>query len=324
MANNDELKILECLQCFTDAWSKDGALFDECLDDEPLLYFSMFGYGFTRDMLRYWFKPSDELTIKIVNHATLIQGITASQYATIIGLYLNEKGPFPRHLAFGGSFVNKLINKEGRWLLKEVRFDLQSEDKVSTTRLSKEGLIYRAPGYGDMSFVKGWKTIDDRIGHNNSDWPNNGFRTVSPEYDTPWYCVKNPDNRLNDEEAIKEKLYKYCYAFDFATFHLICDDLTDDCYLKVEEPEFHNARDSIGYLKQLRKTMSRSQTNVIFDEICIDGDRATAVANRIAPDLKNVRYPSGDLNEWIHGRYKVEYRKNQGNWQISSLVYEEA
>lgn len=316
---NDEIKIRECLEKFVEGWSGKYDLLDECIVKEPYVEMSMFGHLYSVDLLKSFLpiKKGNTLDIQLINYSAVVQGNEARQYATVIGLFKNEK----THLAFGGTLVTKVIKENEQWLLNMIRFDLQCEDSVGKTSLSKEGMLYRAPGFGDKTIIANWKVIDDRIGHNMSALPNMGKRMISPEYDTPWYVIKEQENIENDETQIKNLLYKYCYGFDLATFPLVRDILCDDIQLKVEEETFTNKRDVIGYLKLLRKVKPRSFHSVIFDNLEIDDNTATVKAYRISPDLRTTLKVSNDLTQWIDGYYVYTAVKKENQWYIQDLNY---
>lgn len=322
---NEELKIQKCLEKFIDGWCNNIDLIDDCIDLEPLIYIRMFGHCSNTQFLKNWLSyravPTSKLEMKIYNYKVLIKESTAYQYATVLGAF-KEDGMYPKHLAFGGTFVNKVVKVNDDWKLNTIRFDLQCEDSVSTTTLSKEGLMYRAPGYGQLRFIQNWLKIDDRIGHNMTKIANTAPTMISAEYDNPWYLIPDPDNLGNDEDQVKELLYKYCFAFDHVTFHLISDVFADNIKFRIEDEIWYNNRDAIGYLKLLRKVRPRPHHSIVFDEVKINGNEAEVVASRIAPDLRPTKFLSDPISDWTDGFFKYKAIKKDSKWQITEFVYD--
>ncbi len=320
---SEEKKILDVLQHLVNVWEGSEDDISVCVSDEPFIYMSMFSNMYSGSDLKAAFrKPAGtDLKISIFNHAAVVKGNRASQYATVIGLFTKPDVPY-MHLAFGGTFVNELNRTDNTWKLSVIRFNLQLEDSVAECRLTREGMIWRAPGYGNRSFISGWKTIDDRIGHNMADLPNMGGRMISPDYDTPWYKIKDRDEELSDEQQISELLYRFTCGFDLATFHLLSEAFADDVFLKLTDEEFSGRRDVLGYLKMLRKSTPRAHNSVIVDSLDIQDDTAVLKATRIAPDLRNLRYVSEDFRQWKDGTFTLEACRNHGKWTVKKLTYE--
>lgn len=320
---NESNEILKPLQTFIDFWCRKEKNLDGCLVDEPFVEANIFGYLYSKEDIERLFNPlTYDLNIKIYNHVATKKEDNAYQYASIIGLFKDKEQA--KHLAFGGTFANKLIKDDGEWMLKDIKFNLQFSDDVGKTYLNKDGLIYRSPGYGDKSFIKNWMAIDDRIGHNMLPLPNMGERMISPDYDTPWYIVKDSDLKLTQEEQVKELLYKFAYNFDLAAFHAMSEVFTEDVSFKWYEEKFNNRRDTIGYLKMLKKSTPRAHDSFDIKEVKINESKASLVANKISPDLRNLRKVSNDFNQWIDGTFYLDCIKEDGKWKIKKMEYKEA
>ncbi len=317
------LEIREKLEQLLKAWEGDLAQLDSCVDEEPYAYFSTFGIGYTKGDLVRWFsmrgKPA-ALSLRIINDAVQVKEDHAVQFANVIGIF-KDNAVYQKHLAFGGTFVNKLEQTEQGWILREIRFDLRCEDSVGRTSLSKQGMLYRETGFGQPAFISGWKKIDDRVGHNMSAIPGMGDRMISPTYDTPWYVIPESDYIPDDETQIKELLYKYCYGYDFATFPLIRDIMAEDIRFTCPETEWDNRRETIGFLKMHRKINPRSFHAVIVDEVEIHGEEAKVTARRISPDLRTMRYICDELEQWVEGVYQYKAIKQESGWVIKEMAY---
>ena len=318
--NNESAQILKPLEKFVDFSCGKEKNLDNCIVDEPFVSANIFGYLYCKEDIKMFFNTGNaKLKIKIYNHVENKKENVAYQYATIIGLFSDDSS----HLAFGGTFVNKLIKEDIGWMLKDIKFNLQFSDDIGKTHLNKNGLIFRSSGYGNKAFIKKWKTIDDRIGHNMSELPNMGERMISPDFDTPWYIIKKSDLELSDEEQIKELVYKFAYSFDLATFHGTSEIFTDDVKFRWYDVEFDNKRDTIGYLKLLKKSTPRSHNSFDIKDIKIDGQKAFLSANKIAPDLRNLRNVSSDFNQWISGAFNISFVKESNKWKINMMIYKE-
>lgn len=322
---NTEQEIQTVLENFLKAWEGDTDRLETCLSAEPYAYFSNLGVAYTTDEIRGWFTVAERcLKLSVVNHVVWKEGDKAYEYATVTGLFQKED-IVSRHLAFAGSFVNELVHENHEWKLKVIRFDLQCEDSVERTTLSREGMLYRAPGYGDAQFIRNWMKIDDRIGHNMTAIPGAGSRMISPDYDTPWYKTKHMAGET-DMDKVKELLYMYCYAFDFATFPLLRGVFRESStYVYSAENENINwtdRRDIIGFLKMYRKVNPRAHHSVVFREVLIRGNEAVVKAERIAPELRTSAHVTGDMERWVYGTYHYKAVKEEGNWQITEFSYD--
>ena len=314
---NQKENIKTCLQNFLDACVNNNQKIQNYVIEEPTIEMNIFGYMYSVELFTMFIQERNDLSIQIVNHAVVENGNEATQYATIIGLF--KKGN--KHLSFGGTFTNKLVFN-GEWRLSIIRFELQCEDSIGKTYLSKEGMLYRQPGYGTKSFISNWKTIDDRIGHNMSALDNMGPRIIAPEYDTPWYILEN-NCQESAEEKVKDLLYKYCYGFDLATFPVIRDSFDDNVQLNIDGQSFTNKRDAIAFLKMLRKVTPRSFHSAIFEHINVDGNMAYAKASRIAPDLRTKKdVQENNLEQWIDGYYELKAIKENDAWKMTELSYQ--
>lgn len=321
MSVNKEMQTV--LEDFLKAWEGDVQRLDSCLSEEPYAYFSNLGVAYTRDEIRNWCAGKEKgLKLHIMNHVTWEEQGKGYEYATVIGLFAKE-AVVPRHLAFAGTFVNELVCEKDEWKLRVIRFDLQCEDSVAETTLSREGILYRAPGYGDVQFISNWKKIDDRIGHNMTAIPGAGQRMISPDYDTPWYKAGHMAAE-NDAEKVKELLYMYCYAFDLATFPLLRDVFDESVKYSnaYADVEWTNRRDTIGFLKMYRKVTPRAHHSVMFEEVKIQGDEATVAAVRIAPEMKNKKFVNDDMEQWAYGSYHYKAKKTDGVWKITEFSYD--
>ena len=114
---------------------------------------------------------------------------------------------------------------------------------------------------------------------------NTGESVISAEYDLPWYIVCEPENLKTDEEQLKDMLYRYCAAYDFASLLLDKELIAQDAIYRTDHEELHGARNIIGFLKMKRKTRSRNHHSVEIEGIDVNGDHAIVKAVRIAPDL---------------------------------------
>ena len=323
--SNDLLEIRNCFDNFIEAWMGKIELFDECIDEEPFIYFSMFDNCYNKDILKSYLSKRaalSNLDIKTINYDVLIKDDVAYMYATIVGVF-TKNNYFQKHLAFGGTFSNQLVKNKNNWKLKTIRFDLNCEDSIGKTHLTKEGLLIRPSGYGQKNFISNWKFIDDRIGHNMSKEPNTAPLVISGEYDNPWYLVKKRDNCLDDKEQIKDLMYKYCFSFDYITFYLLKEVFDDDISFKIDKEQFKGIRDVIGYLKLYRKTMSRSFTSILFDKFEIEKDVAYVEATRISPDYKLLKEINDDVRQFSCGTYKYKAIKKDNDWKIVDFEFVE-
>ncbi len=314
----------DCLDKFVKGWLGDKNSLNESMVEEPFIYFSIFGNIYSKEDLQYRFAATskDLVKIEIVNYVDRINGNDASQYATVIGFFKNE-ADYQKHLVFAGSFANKLVKEDNNWKLHTVRFDLQQEDSVMYTSLSQEGMLYKASGYGDKKFISGWKNIDDRIGHNMTAGNNIGQLMINQDYDLCWYAIKENQKVLTEEEKLQEMVYKYAAAYDFASFHLLAEDLVENAVLNIDENLWTRNRDVIGYLKMKRKMVSRSNTSLIIDETLINGNQATVKTTHLAIDLTSKRELKDDsLTQFAYGKFTFEFEKANDKWSIKKISYQ--
>ena len=315
----------QALEGLLHVWENGAGDLNRVVDPEPYAHFSMMGTVYTqRELVGFLAARAMpcSLELHLINHVVRSDGDTAYQYATIVGLFTGAGMP-QRHLAFGGSFANRLVHDGDTWKLKVIRFDLQCEDSVGRTSLSQTGMLYRASGFGFPGLISMWKAVDDRVGHNMAPIPGMGERMINQDYDAPWYAVPDAEatRAKEDDAAVRELLYRYCFAYDFAALKLVDDIFADEVAFSCQEAAWGTKRDVIGFLKLHRKSTPRSHHSVVFDEVSIEGDRAIACAHRIAPDLQTRSVVVAGIDQWADGSYRYEARKEQGSWRIAKFDY---
>lgn len=324
---NDAQEIRGVLEQFLQAWaSGEVDLLDGCVAKEPFVYFSTHNNCYTlgqlKQQLLYTGKEKNVSQMRLVNELSRISGNQAVQYGIMIGLFADEDS----HLAFGGSFTNKLVKTDSGWLLSKIRFELQTDDSVQSYSLDAEGHVASVPGNGDLAFIEKWQKVNTAIGLFVDQDPTQGPHTIMGECDAPWYCIPEPDNDETQEEAIQNLFLRYCYAFDFNTPDLFEGVFATDCSFLSNQAGKLNQDKAARYLTIVRQASSRAFHAVNFDEVQVNGNSAVLKATRLCPEAATV-HPgeNGDVTANMDtGQYELALKKEGGCWKIGQFTYRPA
>ncbi len=274
----------EALDQFVKSWEKGNAdNLEFCVVKEPFLYMGIFGNVYDleamKELLRLPENRPEKCSIKIINEATVYDGCRARQYASVLG-YFEEEGS---HIAFGGSFVNTLIQSDEGWLIETMRFEMKSDDAFKRIWLTETGKIEHEKGSGDLSLLKGWKLVNDRVGCFMGAVEGQANEVICAEYDAPWFAPSQTGLHKTEEEQIKELFARLCFAYDYSCMLLIRQIMTPQSIIRTKDGTFE-LRDAIGYLKLKRQAAPRSFHAGRVESIVMDGERALATITALAPE----------------------------------------
>lgn len=331
MKSMDEEQIRLQLETFVKAWEKENVFsLDQCVVDEPYLYFSMFGKCYEKTTLENWLKISGadvkRKLMKINNHSCLVKGDRAEQYAVLLGTFISNEGNDLQYLSFGGTFVNTLVKENGIWKFETMRFEMQSDNGVLDETLSDEGFICIEEGTGNRELIKGWKLVNDRVGYYMDTIEEQGEHVILAEFDAPWAKVKEQDNQLNDEEQVRELFAKYSFSYDFSFFVLMRDIFTRDAVIKLNGREEMGCQDALAYMKLVRQGSPRSLTTGHVVSLECSGSEATCRIVRELPEAVRLNMKGDTLEnlDFSCGEYFFKARKEEEGWKIYYFEYEEA
>lgn len=330
MKSMDEEQIRLQLDAFVKAWeSGEEFVIDQCVVEEPYIYFSMFGKCYIKNTLNSWLKKRElnpgYIKLKIENHTCLIKGNRAEQYATLLGVFADTDSEGISYLSFGGTFVNTLVKKNEVWKFETMRFELQSDNGVLEETLLEEGIISIVEGPGNREFIKNWKLVNDRVGYYMDPLEEQGEHVILGELDAPWYKVENRDNLLTNEEQIKDLFAKYCFSYDFSLFVLMKDIFSEDAVIKLPDQESFHRQDALAYLKLVRQGSPRSMTTGYFLSLEIEGEKAECRVVRELPEALRLTSDRNDFwdSDFSCGTYFFKVEKKEGDWKICYFEYEE-
>ncbi|WP_321006755.1 nuclear transport factor 2 family protein [Hungatella sp.] len=330
MKSMDEEQIQLQLEAFVKAWEEEDVfVLDQCVSDEPHLYFSMFGKCYEKTTLKKWIKISGDSVkrriMQIDNHSAVMKGDRAEQYAVLLGVFVSDDSEKPQYLSFGGTFVNTLIKEDGIWKFETIRFELQSDNGVLDEILSDEGFISIEEGPGNRELIKGWKQVNDRVGYYMDSLKEQGDHVILAEFDAPWFKITKPDNVLSDESQIQELFAKYAFAYDFSLFVLMRDIFTQDARIQICGIGGMGCQEALACMKLIRQGAPRSLTTGHVTSLECHGETAEC---RIVRDLPEaLRLTSGSSItrnlDFSCGEYYFKARKEEGIWKIYHFEYKE-
>lgn len=290
---------------FVNAWESGAVdLLDDIVAKDTGAVFSIFGECHGREALKQHLKqrkPFTYVRIESGNFIALIEGTRSYQSGCVVGFFGLEQEDTYSSYEWGGNFCNIWEKKDDRWMLIDIRFDLQDD-------------------LGDLSLVDNWIPINDTIG-----WYSGvALPAISGELDTPWVRCKNRENIGTDREQIEELYYRYALGIDCNTFSLLEDVFSEDLVLNMAPFGTMSKRTFIATLKVHRQAFTRRWHHVgYFEHIDIHGDTADAVLYRREPYRKWPLEMTKDLEKAniIAARYDVKCVKENGKWRISRFDY---
>lgn len=319
----DRRLIREQLDRLLGIWEgRPGCRIEDCMPEEIFACFSNFGKIFVRDGLKKKMELTAGSTVRlnVLQYNSSAAGDRAWQHAVIMGLIVRAGN----HICFGGTFVNELVRKEGRWLFEKLRFELQSDDGFSREYLTEEGHIIAVPGRGDRTLMTGWKMVNDRVGYFMDPVKEQGEHMILGEEDAPWNCAAEPEDEKDDSECVEEVFDRFCFAYDFSTLMLMKDILADDVVIRSKNAGDLNKHDALGYFRILRQGSPRSFLAGSMAKLKIEEDTAVCEVTCYSPE-RYLAEQSGGGECWcdacIYGNLTFQFRKEAGKWMINEAAF---
>ena len=322
MECRDKKEIRNLFERFVTAWESCRTQdLRELLLENCDLDFSIFRKGISRETLAEQLavrtrKPT-YTRFEIYNFVCCIGEGVAQQSATVCGLFVDESGERPANFGFTAKMANSLVKTENGWRYSAMQLELAGEsDNHGRLYTTGVGISYMN---GDTSFVQNWRLIPNEVGwHKGSRLPS-----VIPEEDAPWYAVPDRRDENDDQEQIRETLYRYCFALDFDCVELYDGVFSKDALLVYGDTRKYDKRSVTAMLRFEREGGIGSHHVLYLDRLEIRGDRAKACVYRAGMDYvpseklfgesKKKNYPSG--------RYDMEFIREDGGWRILKLHY---
>lgn len=308
------------------AWEKSNAqsLSSIILDDADIK-FSVFGGKLTKSELQEHLeerpRPTAIERFDILNYVNLIEKGRAVQTFAMIALLAGEKEGKWSQFQFEGNFCNELVKTEEGWKYKEIYFELTDVNTAYWPKQRTEG-INIVPCSGDDSFVSNWDKTnhEDRIGW----FSDRELPIIVPELDAPWLRIKKPENKGTDEKQIEETFFRYAYGIDNGLFELYDTVFSEDAVIKYFDAQPYDKRTVTEMLKFEKQGAIRCIHTGYFKDIKVNNDD-TAVGHiylraTFQPEYVKV---TKELTQkrWVWSRYKLEFKKVNGEWRIHRLFF---
>lgn len=303
---NDYQEIKKAFNMFVKAWETgEMELLDYVIAEDAAAEFSIFGECHSREGVRGRLVCHKSYTYKRIetgNFVALIDGNHAYQSACVVGMFADDSGDVYRNYQWGGNFCNIFTKMDGRWLMTDIKFDLQDD-------------------IGDRSLVEKWIPINDQIGW----YEGVALPVICGEIDVPWYRCRHRENKGSDKEQIEELYYRYALGIDCNTFRLLEDVFSEKLVMNMYPFGIMNKRTFIATLKVHRQAYTRRWHHVgNFKSIVIEGNEAKCVLYRNEPyrNWPLVMSKSLERKQIVSARYDMEAVKEEdGKWRIRKFDY---
>ncbi|MGG5318549.1 nuclear transport factor 2 family protein [Enterococcus sp. AZ072] len=314
MSKKDYNEIKNKFNEFVETWkTKEVKKLDRIIDSEIECYLSIvaayadgsqhskFGVkSFVRD-----FPKSDQLHTRVCNFVCKSNQHEAQQSAEVVGTALSfEKSTNKtKSFEFTAIFSNHWIKKEKNWMIDEMRMDVCSHG-------------------GDIeTFTTEWFFEDTVV----KTTPGLHYPCISGELDSPWNRIKDAEDYLTEEEKIEEAFSKYNFGVDNLAFDHVNSVLSEDLSGAMPPWGPMNKRHYLECLKYHRQKDRYWAHPVLIYDLQVDKDIAKVLAYRMAGH-KQRKHPyvftkDNATTEHACGRYEIEFKKIDNDWQISKWVY---
>lgn len=306
MENRDYEEIKIAFQTFVKAWETGKTeMLDDIVAGDARAEFSIFGECHSRENVKgrlAQHRPYTYTRLETGNFVVLIEGNCAYQSGCVVGMFADDSEELYRNYQWGGNFCNTFEKREGKWVMTDIKFDLQDD-------------------IGDRTLVEEWIPINDQIGW----YQGVALPVISGEIDVPWYKCKHRDNIGSDEEQIAELYYRYALGIDCNTFQLLEDVFSEDLVMNMYPFGIMDKRSFIATLKVHRQAYTRRWHHVgEFKSITVNGDTAKCVLYRNEPyrNWPLVMSKSLERKKIVSARYDMRaVKEKDGKWRINRFDY---
>lgn len=303
---NDYQEIRTAFNTFIKAWETGKfELLDDIVSADVSAEFSIFGECHSRENVKGKLKERPSYTytrFETGNFVALIEGCHAYQSGCVIGMFADDSGDNYRYYQWGGNFCNVFTYLDGRWMITDIKFDLQDD-------------------IGDRTLVEQWTPINDRLGW----YTGVPLPVISGEIDVPWYKCSNRENIGTEEEQIEELYYRYALGIDCNTFRLLEDVFSESLVMNMYPFGVMNKRTFIATLKVHRQAYTRRWHHVgYFKSIQIHDNTADCILYRNEPyrNWPLVMSKSLENKQIVAAHYDMKAIKEEdGKWRICKFDY---
>lgn len=321
----DDVYVKELTAQLVKAWeSADVSDIDDMILPDAYIDFTIFGRDIGREKLKELLgerpRKTEFARFQLFNNVCLVEKGRAQQSVAMVGVYADpNEGEWTR-FGFEGTFANSFVKTKEGWKFSAIKFQLTNEDSTLWCRLLTSG-IAQVKGPGDLSFVSHWPypKHDDRVGWH----PGTRVPAINPEFDAPWYVIKNRENPGTEEEQIQEVYWKYAYGIDFDCFRLYDEVFTEDACIIYGDDRPYTKRSVQEFLKAERQGSCRCVHVGFFTEVNVDGNTAEGKLYLHGPMLQ----AEGKLTEelvkkrFVWARYNLSFAKENGQWKIRRMKF---
>lgn len=322
MGNNDKKILHDNLETFVKAWEcgKTDSL-DDILTENCDIDFSIFDKGisveqFKKDLAVRTRKPT-YTRFEVYNYVCALGEERAQQSCVVIGVLVDENEERLCNFSFSGFLIGSSIRTGNSWKYDFLHFEL-GYTNLDHGRLRTGGVDIDY-GNGDPSFVENWNLLNNFVG-----WQEGSREArIIPEFDSPWYAIKNRIKDESDEEQIEETVYRYCMGLDLDCLDLYDDVFAEDAIAVYSGNRMYDKRGVTEMLRFERQGMIGASHILYKEWIKVHGETADARFYRSGYLPDHLLYGEGKKKNYVNARYDLKFVKENNYWKLYRLDYKE-